>query len=110
MVSNYKFVDDKTLAHTYSEDPSEFLQMVLNLEASGTASNKMVINEAKCNMITFNFSSRNTTPKNLQLNGNTIKSVDSLTLLGIIITDDLKWRVNTANICPNINRKFYLWK
>ena len=31
MVSNYKFVDDKTLAHTYSEDPSQFLQMVLTL-------------------------------------------------------------------------------
>ena len=25
MVSNYKFVDDKTLAHTFSEDPSDFL-------------------------------------------------------------------------------------
>ena len=34
MASNYKFVDDKTLAQTYSEDPSEFLQMVLNLEAT----------------------------------------------------------------------------
>jgi len=111
MVSNYKFVDDKTLAHTYSEDPSEFLQMVLNLEAAGTASNKMVINEAKCNMITFNFSSRNTAPKNLQLNGNIIKSVNTLTLLGIIITDDLRWRENTANICQKVNKKFYfLWK
>ena len=111
MVSNYKFVDDKTLAHTYSEDPSEFLQMVLNLEATGTASNKMVINEAKCNMITFNFSSRNTTPTNLQLNGNIIKSVNTLTLLGIIITDDLRWRVNTANMCQKVNKKFFcLWK
>jgi len=58
MVWNYKFVDDKTLAHTYSEDPLEFLQKVLNLEATETAKNKMVINEAKCNIITFNFSSK----------------------------------------------------
>ena len=71
----------------------------------------MVINEAKCNMISFNFSSRNTTPTNLQLNGNIIKSVNSLTLLGIILTDDLSWRENTANICQKVNRKFYLlWK
>ena len=62
-VSNYKFVDDKTLSHTYSENPSEFLQMVLNLEAAGTKKNKMVINEDKCNIITFNFSSNNTEPK-----------------------------------------------
>ena len=104
IVSNYKFVDDKTLAHTYSDDPSEFLQMVLNLEAEGTTRNKMVINEAKCNMITFNFSSRNTAPNNLQLNGNIIKSVNSLTLLGIILIDDLSWRDNTANICKKVNK------
>ena len=111
IVSNYKFVDDKTLAHTYADDPSEFLQMVLNLEAEGTTRNKMVINEAKCNMISFNFSSRNTAPNNLQLNGNIIKSVNSLTLLGIILTDDLSWRENTANICQKVNKKFYLlWK
>ena len=111
MVSNYKFVDDKTLAHTYSEDPSEFLQMVLNLEATETAKNKMVINEAKCNIITFNFSSKNTEPNNLLLNGNTLKSVDSITLLGVIITDDLQWKENTANICQKVNKKFFiLWK
>ena len=110
-VSNYKFVDDKTLAHTYAGDPSEFLQSVLNLEAEGTTRNKMVINEAKCNMITFNFSSKNTAPNNLQLNGNIIKSVNSLTLLGIILTDDLSWRENTANICQKVNKKFFLlWK
>ena len=111
MVSNYKFVDDKTLAHTYSEDPSEFLQMVLNLEATETAKNKMVINEAKCNIITFNFSSKNTQPNNLLLNGNTLKSVDRITLLGVIITDDLQWKENTANICQKVNKKFFiLWK
>ena len=67
--------------------------------------------EAKCYMISFNFSSRNTVPTNLQLNGNIIKSVNSLTLLGIILTDDLSWRENTANICQKVNRKFYLlWK
>ena len=111
MVSNYKFVDDKTLAHTFSEDPSDFLQMVLNLEAAGTKKNKMVINEDKCNIITFNFSSNNTEPKNLLLNGNLLKSVNKITLLGIVITDDLRWKENTANICQKVNRKFFLlWK
>ena len=111
MVSNYKFVDDKTLAHSFSEDPSEFLQMVLNLEATGTTKNKMVINEDKCNLITFNFSTSNIEPKNLRLNGNLLNSVSKITLLGVIITDDLQWKENTANICQKVNRKFFLlWK
>ena len=92
MVSNYKFADDKTSAHTFSEDPSDFLQMVLNLEAAGTKKNKKVINEDKCNIITFNFSSNNTEPKNLLLNGNLLKSVKKIILLGIVITDNLRWK------------------
>ena len=80
--------------------------MVLIIEVAETVRNKMEINEAKCNMITFNFSSKNIAPNNLQLNGNIIKSVNSLTLLGIILTDDLRWRANTSNICQKVNRKF----
>ena len=111
MVSNYKFVNDKTLAHSFSEDPSEFLQMVLSLEATGTTKNKMVINEDKCNIITFNFSSSNIEPNNLRLNGNLLNSVSKITLLGVIITDDLQWKENNTNICQKVNRKFFLlWK
>ena len=69
-------MDDKTLAHSYSGDPSEFLQEVLNIEVSETEKDKMVINEAKCNIITFNFSRRNSGPQNLLLNGNLVKSVE----------------------------------
>ena len=47
MVSNYKFVDDKTLVHSYSGDPTSFLQMVLNIETAETEKDKMVINETK---------------------------------------------------------------
>ena len=110
-VSSYKFVDDKTLAHSYSGDPSEFLQEVLNIEVTETVKDKMVINEAKCNIITFNFSGRNSGPQNLLLNGNLVKSVERITLLGVIITADLRWKENTAEICKKVNSKLYiLWK
>ena len=93
-VLNFKFVDDKTLAHSYVGDATKFLQDVLNKEAAGTEKDKMVINETKCNVITFNFSSKNTKPQNLLLNGNQIKTVEKITLLGVTITSDLKWREN----------------
>ena len=111
LVSNFKFVDDKTLAHSYSGDPSQFLQEVLNIEATETNKDKMIINELKCNEITFNFSKRNKRPEGLTLNGNPIKSCDFITLLGVIISEDLRWSRNTENICKKVNRKyFYLSK
>ena len=62
VVSNSKFVDDKTLVHSYSGDPTLFLQKVLDIEASETIKDKMVINESKCNTVTFNFSEKNLKP------------------------------------------------
>ena len=91
MVHNFKFVDDKTLAYSYSGDPSQFLQNVLNNETLETNKDKMKINEAKCHVITFNHSSNNIGPRNLTLNGNELTSVDKIKLLGVIITSDLRW-------------------
>ena len=111
LVSSFKFVDDKTLAHSYSGDPSQFLQKVLNIEAEETKKDKMIINELKCNVITFNFSESNKKPEGLTLYGNPIRSCDKITLLGIIISEDLSWSRNTENICKKVNRKyFYLSK
>ena len=58
LLSNYKFVDDKTLVHSYSGDPTPFLQTALDIETSETIKDKMVINESKCKVIAFNFSEK----------------------------------------------------
>ena len=108
LVSTYKFVDDKTLVHSFTGDCTSSLQSVLDIEAAETKENKMVLNEAKCSAITFNFSKKNIVPQNLQLNGNTLNSATRINLLGVIITSDLRWNENTAQICKKANKKFYI--
>ena len=107
-VKNYKFVDDKSLAHSYSGNPSSVLQQALDIESMETKKDKMIINEQKCNVIHFNFSRKNIVPQNLKLNGNLIKTVSSIKLLGVMITDDLKWEENTTLICSKVNKKLYI--
>ena len=68
----------------------------------------MIINELKCNIINFNFSEKNIVPQNLKLNGNNIVLAKKIKLLGVIITDDLKWEENTSLICSKVEGKFYL--
>ena len=106
LVSNYKFVDDKTFVHSYTGDCTSFLQNVLDIEATEIKKDKMVLNEAKCSIITFNFSKKNIIPQNLQLNGNPLNPVSSIKLLGVTITADLRWKENTAQICKKVNKKF----
>ena len=111
MVHNFKFVDDKTLAYSYSGDPTPFLQNVLNIETLETNKDKMIINESKCHVITFNHSSQNISPRKLLLNGNELSSVTKIKLLGVFITNDLRWRENTAEISKKVRKKFYIiWK
>ena len=107
LVSSYKFVDDKTLAHTYLGDPTELLQWALDIEGNETEKDQMIINGNKCNVITFNFSDKNTPPKDLYLDNKKIEPCESLKLLGVILSNDLKWSKNTAQICSKGNRRFY---
>merc|ERR1712055_1233532 len=95
---------------SFKDDCTPSLQRVLDIEATETKANKMVLNESKCSAITFNFSAKNSVPKNLLLNGNTLNSVSSINLLGVTISDDIRWKENTALICKKVNKKFYiLW-
>ena len=107
-VTNLKFVDDKTLVYSYSGDPTKVLQEALDIELEGTVKDKMIINESKCHAFTINFSKHNTGPKDLKLNDKLIDSVDTIKLLGVYLTNDLKWSVNTKNICKKVNQRLYL--
>ena len=108
LVSNFKYVDDKTLSYTYSGDPTTALQTALMIEARETEKDKMLINPNKCNVITWNFSQNNVPPQNLTLNNNLIPTVKKLQLLGVIITDDLKWSENTLHVCDKVSRKLFI--
>ena len=105
---NFKFVDDKTLALSYSGDPTKTLQEALDIELNETNKDRMIINESKCHNITFNFSKFNTQPQNLSLNGKTIDPTNQIKLLGVYITNDLKWSKNTTNVCSKVNQKLYI--
>ena len=81
MVHNLKFVYDKTLAYSYSGDPTAFLQNVLNIETLETNKDTMKINESKCNVITFNHSSKHTGPQKVLLNIDELTSAVKIKLL-----------------------------
>ena len=107
-VQAFKFVDDKSLVHNYKGDPTEFIQKSLDIEVSETEKDKMVMNEAKCNVITFNFSKHNIAPQHITLNGKALSHCNCIKLLGVIISEDLKWCKNTDQICNKVNRKFFI--
>ena len=69
---------------------------------------KKKINEKKTKAMIFNFSKKHQFTTRLQLNSQTVEVIKSTRLLGTIISDDLKWDLNTKNIVTKANARMQL--
>ena len=67
----------------------------------------MKINYKKSKVMTFSFSRTKDFPAKVLVDGNMLEVKDELKILGVIITPNLKWDVNTETICKKAYSK--LW-
>ena len=68
-----------------------------------TEKQKGLINEKKTKTMIFNYTQDFQFTTNLKLKGESIEVIKSTKLLGTIISDDLKWNLNTANLVKKAN-------
>ena len=73
-----------------------------------TLEHKMMINEKKCKTMIFNYTDNHQFTTRLNINDAPIEVIDSTRLLGTIISSDLKWDLNTANIVKKANARMEL--
>ena len=64
----------------------------------------MQLNQKKTKSLIFNFTKDKQFTTNIQLKGETVEIVKESKLLGVIITNDLKWDKNTNHIVRNANK------
>ena len=87
-----------------------------NLESQGwldninewTENQKMMVNGKKTKTIIFNFTERFQFTTRLKLKNQAIQVIDSTRLLGTIISNDLKWDLNTSSIVKKANARMEL--
>jgi hypothetical protein len=60
--------------------------------------NQMEINQKKTKLMLFNTAIKYDYKPHIEVNGETLEVVSRMKLLGVIITDNLKWHENTAHI------------
>ncbi len=87
--------------------PNEHLKTQKYLEDIDrwTEENKMRLNEKKTQNIVFNFTKDHQFTSEISLKNEKLVTVKQTKLLGVIITDDLKWHENTKYIVKNANKK-----
>ena len=80
------------------------------LDAQEFAScNKMKINKEKTNLMLFSKSRNFDFPPEMYFKDETkVETIREQTLLGVVISDDLKWKQNTEFICSKARRKLWV--
>ena len=73
-----------------------------------TVKQKMRINEKKTKNLIFNFTDNYQFMTRLSLNGQNVEVLNSTKLLGTIVSDDLRWDLNTSNIVKKANARMEL--
>jgi hypothetical protein len=87
--------------------PAQYLKSQEYLETINQWSedNKMQWNVDKSKMMIFNFTRNYPFTTNISHNGDDMKIIDETKLLGIVITKDLKWHRNTAELLKRANAR-----
>ena len=74
-----------------------------------TSKKLLKIKEKKTNLMKFNFSRSHDFPPELEIKGfdNQLEIIKETKLLGVILTDDLKWSKNTEYICKRAYKQMW---
>ena len=109
------FADDTSISNSNKnlETLITDLSTDLDIISQWLSHNHLLLNTDKTNSILFKRSYHcNTDDEDIELfcNGKKVKFVNSITLLGVVIDDRLKFDKHSVNICKKINSKLYILK
>jgi hypothetical protein len=103
----HKFVDDVTITEILEScELSSRMQDACNEVEEWSEAHSMNINPKKTKQMILG-SMAGKLPSNLSISSLSIEIVDQFKLLGVIITDDLKWDEHVNSICSRINQRLF---
>jgi len=105
----HKYVDDCTLTEILYPLEVSFMQQELDKLNTWSNTNHMNVNTRKTKeMLIGNI--RANPPPTLQLHGHSIERVQSYKLLGLYVTDTLKWNEHVSRICSKAAQRLHFLK
>ena len=101
----WKYVDDTTLAESVSKNEisSRVDELVRQSEADG-----FQLNECKCKELRISFSRSGSTVDHITINDKQIEVVSSAKLLGVVVSDNLRWNAHVESIYKKAATCLYL--
>ena len=104
----WKYVDDTTMSEVINKDqPNSAMQSYVDTVSLKSANNGMQLKESKCKELRINFSTGESSFDPIIITNKDIEVVHSVKLLGLTITDNLKWNNHIESVCKKISTRFY---
>jgi hypothetical protein len=103
-----KYVDDTTVVFHGTDPQSPNLQFAADIALAWSKANCMQINPAKTKEICISFSRKQLDFLPILINDTNISQVESAKVLGITISDNLKWNNHINNIVKKTSQRLFM--
>ena len=88
---------------------NNLLQHYIHDTENFASENKMIINQKKTNILSFNKSKKWDFPPELTFSdGTKIECISETKLVGVVLSDNLSWKQNTQYICQKARQKLWI--
>ena len=106
----WKYVDDTTIAEPVAKNQASMIQDSVNELVALSDENKFQLNESKCKEMRISFAKTKADFAPIIINEKAIDVVSSVKLLGLNISDDLKWNCHVLEISRKAWARLYYLK
>ncbi|XP_028410634.1 uncharacterized protein LOC114533324 [Dendronephthya gigantea] len=103
----WKYVDDSTMSEVINKDQPSIMQAYVNEFSSKSRSDGMQLKESKCKELRISFSTVKREFDPIIINDKNIEVVQCEKLLGLTISDNLKWNKHIETVCKKISTRLY---
>ena len=103
----WKYVDDTTLSESLAKNDPSLLQHYVNDFVTKSQSDGLQLKESKRKEFRVDFSKLCRSFQPILINNKSIDVVPSVKLLGLTISEDLKWNQHVMDICKKVSSRLY---
>lgn len=104
-----KYADDVTIVHFVRQSSEDNLQLEWDNVTNWSATHSLPVNRSKCSVMDIVTKKRLTLSCVIDPEGNTLKSVTNVTILGVVFSSDMKWNLYFDNIVKKASKRMYLF-
>ena len=103
----WKYVDDSSLSESVCRDGSSNLQKYVDEFNQKSTADGFQINESKCKEFCISFAPTTREFQPITINGKIVERVTSVKLLGLTISNNLKWNNHISHFCKKVAPRLY---